>query len=126
MKLENTNILPKLTASMAGDWNSSAIWIGHLALVSLQIVFAGGGSPVGTFKLQASCDEGKPSAEANAQQISGVTKWTDIPSQSQAVSADGSVLFNLVDPGYHWIRVVWDNTSGTATISSARLAGKGV
>jgi hypothetical protein len=124
MRIHNDDILDKLTPSMAASWESSAMWVGHVANMAIQIVFAGGGSPVGTFKLQASCDPGKPNKEAD--QGDSVVNWDDITSQSQAVSDDGSVLFNVVDPGFQWIRIVWTNTSGTATISSARLNTKGI
>lgn len=124
MRIENTDMQDGVATSMGASFNGDGHWVGHVANFAIQIVWAGGGSPDGTFKLQASCDLGKPNKAAS--QHSGVSNWTDITNATFAVSADGNCLFNIVDGGYQWVRVVYTRTSGTASISSMRLTTKGV
>jgi hypothetical protein len=129
MKIKNENILEIDGAAVVPDlsvsFNLKPIWLGHVALASIQLVFSGS-SPTGTFKLQASCDPGQPNAQSEAQQYSGVSNWTDISSSSQAVTTSGNVIWNIADPGYQWVRVAWTATSGTGTVTKARSVTKGI
>ena len=129
MKINNENILeingaitnPDLSASL----NLKPVWLGEVAIAAIQIVFTGT-APTGTFKLQASCDKGNPKASSETQQYAGVSNWTDVSSSSQAVTDAGNLLWNIADPGYQWVRVVWTRASGTGNITVARCTTKGV
>jgi hypothetical protein len=121
LEIDNTTSSPDLSASL----NLKPIWLGRAALAAIQIVFSGS-SPTGTFKLQASCDPGNPQSQSEAQQYAGVTNWTDVANSSNAVTDSGNLLWNISDPGYQWVRVVWTRTSGTGNITVARCVTKGV
>ena len=130
MKINNENILEingvSSTPSLATSTNLKPIWLGYCAIAAIQLVFTG--TPAGAFKLQASCDKGNPTATSETQQYSGVTNWTDIDDSSETVSAAGNLLWNIADPGYQWIRVVW-TASGAGTtpvLTVARCVTKGV
>jgi hypothetical protein len=130
MKINNENILEIDGTSATVDLSSSAnlkpIWLGHVAIAAIQLVFTG--TPAGSFKLQASCDKGNPSAASEAQQYSGVSNWTDVADSSETISAAGSLLWNIADPGYQWVRVVWTATGAgtTPVLTIARCVTKGV
>lgn len=100
---------------MSGDITSAAQQLDYTIGFSVQLVFAG--SPVGTFKLQSSCD---PSVYPAAP-----TNWDDITSSSQAISAAGSGTYNFNQtPGFKYVRAVYTRTSGTGTLN-ARINTKG-
>lgn len=113
------NIIPASTV-MNATINSKAIQLQNSLFYVIQIVFTG--TPTGTFKLQASCDNS--ATQTAVGQAYTPTSWTDIPSATAAVSAAGSVL--LRDPAYFasysFVRVVYtDGSSGlsTAIVTSA-------
>ena len=100
---------------------SNAIWLGHIANYSIQLVFTGS-TPNGTFKLQASCDEPN---KTNAAETT-VTNWTDITDSDQAITAAGDHMWTVENAGYTFARAVWtDSTSSAGTITSARFMVKG-
>lgn len=82
------------------------------------------GAPVGTLKLQGSCDPGSPSP-LNPHNGVGVIHWTDIADSQQAVTGAGSVVWNFDGAFYKWVRIVYTATSGTGNIT-ARNNSKGV
>jgi hypothetical protein len=129
MKINNENILEidgvLTTPNLSASFNLKPIWLGHVAIASVQLTY-GGLAPTGSFKLQASCDPGNPKASGESNQYATVTSWTDVANSATAVSASGSVLWNIVDPGYQWVRVVWTWTSGNGPLLSARCTQKGI
>src|ERR1700734_2300952 len=98
------NIIPASTV-MNTTINSVPIQLQNALFYVIQIVFTG--TPTGTFKLQASCDNS--ATQTAAGQTYAPTNWTDIPSATAAVSGAGSVL--LRDPAYFasysFVRVVY-------------------
>lgn len=123
MRIKNLTMQSSAT-SLGASANLSAVHIGHVANFAIQLVWTG--SPVGTFKLQASCDEGAPSANTTAVVTSGVSNWTDIADSSVSVFAAGDIMWNVENCGYNFVRVVWARTSGTGSLTVARLNSKGV
>lgn len=86
---------------------------------SVQVVWSSGSAPVGTFKLQASDDP----VDAGGTP----TNYTDVTSSSTPISGTpGSVLFDVTECSYRWVRLVYTATSGSATITSAVMNLKGV
>lgn len=130
MRVGNEDLLSvdgtRATKSLAANATVKPLWLGHISDYSIQLVFTG--TPAGTFKLQASVDAGSPSAQGDAAKYSAVVNWTDVPSSSQVVAAAGTVMWNIVDAGYNWVRVVYTDggTGGTGTLTSARAYVKGV
>lgn len=112
--LRNNKLLMN-AVSLGASVNSSAYRIENFTHVALQAVITGASSLNGAFKLQGSCDNPDASAPTN---------WSDITSSSATVTADGDVLWNIVDPSYNWIRVVYTRTGGSATVS-VRVNAKG-
>jgi len=93
---------------LASNQTSDAYSVEHIANFAVQ--FALTGSPSGTIKVQASLD-----AES----------WSDVPSASTSVAASGVFFINVVDAGYNYMRVVYERTTGTGTITKALINGKG-
>ena len=111
------------TGDMSGSLTSDPFRLEHLDLIAIQASFSGS-TPTGTFKLQACCDMGTIHAYGGMNNVSGLSVWTDIAGSSNAVSANGDIVWNIVDPGFRWVRLVYTRTSGTGTLS-VRANAKG-
>lgn len=76
------------------------------------------GAPVGTLKLQVSNDP-----ETNDTMPNGIprpvpTNFADLTGTSiSVIASDTTVMFNVHDVGYTYVRVVYTRTSGTGTAS---------
>jgi hypothetical protein len=113
-----------LTAPItAANYTSEGYYIGHIVNYAAQITFTG--TPTGSLKLQVSCDIGNPNAPFPHSDDS-VINWVDLAGTTVAISAAGSVLLNIVDAGYSWVRVVYTHTSGASQITVAQLNLKGI
>ncbi|MEZ0208595.1 MAG: hypothetical protein ACAH17_00255 [Candidatus Paceibacterota bacterium] len=129
MRIKNEDILDidgtRATVSLAASANLKPLWIGQSALAAIQLIYTG--TPAGNFKLQGSCDPGQPNAQSEAQQYAGVSNWTDVTSTT-TISAAGSTMYNIADPGYYWVRVVWTATGAGSTpvLTQARCVTKGI
>lgn len=121
------NIIPASTV-MNATINSQPIQVYNVVNYSIQITFTG--TPTGTFKLQASADQASNAVSSgNYSGTNAPTHWTDITNSSFSVAAAGNVMWNVDDPGYNWVRVVYTDASGgasTALIASATFNGKGI
>ena len=120
MKTVNT---PNIIASgvvLNATRTSTAMQLFDAFVFSIQVVISG--TPTGSLKLQASCD-------AAFSGVPGLpTVWTDVANSSTNVTAAGSVIWSITEPGYNWVRVVYTDTSSgssTAIISSATFNSKG-
>lgn len=124
MRIANETLFtaPAVSQDMVASFFLRPAWLGHICNYSIQLVFTG--SPVGTFKLQGSDDPGSPNAGEGAQ-ANGVTNWTDIAASSQAIAAAGNILWDVANCGYNFVRVAYTATSGTGTVTSARINVKG-
>lgn len=120
MKPVNVPNLIPLNTVMNATINSVAQQVYNAFIFSIQIVFTG--TPTGSFKLQASSDpafSGMPNEP---------THWTDIANSTFAVTAAGNVMWNNLQPGYNWVRVVYTDTSSgssTAIITDSTFNAKG-
>lgn len=95
-------------SSITSGLTSGPINDKFIIAASLQATFTGT-APTGTLKFQCSNDQG-PAAQA--------VNWSDIPSQSVAVSGSGSYLIPKFEVSYQWIRVAFLFTSGTGTVAA--------
>lgn len=122
--MRRDNIALTGIADLTATANSSQINLQHILGFCIQVVWSGGTSPVGSIKIQASCD--------NLTQSGGiipaaVTNWTDIGGTDTALSGNsGTILINLENVYFDFARVVYTRTSGTATTCAIRVVCKGV
>jgi hypothetical protein len=123
MKISNDSLITA-SVDLSSSSNLMAYYIGHVGLAAVQLVYTG--TPAGNFKIQGSCDRGQPNASSESQQAVGVTNWSDV-SSATTISAAGSLIINLPDPGYQWIRVAWTATGAGTTpfLTVARATTKG-
>jgi len=99
--------------NMAGNLASNGEDLNQIFACAIQAVASG--APVGSLKLQASCDDVPSGTGSNPS--ANVTHWSDIAGTTQAVSASGNYFWNVSDIGFKWIRVVYTFTSGTGTLT---------
>lgn len=111
MKIANEKIVN--AGSMGADITSSAILIDQLYGFSVQSVYTG--TPVGDLIFQVSNDD--------VPLASQVVNWNNIAT-AVSISAAGSNLQNFIGTNYKWLRVFYDRTSGTGTLT-VTLCGKG-
>lgn len=117
------NIIPVGTV-MNTTINSPAMQLQNQMGYNIQVVFTG--TPTGTFKLQASSDN-SATMTAGGQVPYSPTNWTDIANTSQAVSAAGNIMWNVMWANYNFVRVVYTDSSGgasTATITVSTMNAK--
>lgn len=122
MRIGNDQIV--IGTDLSANQTSEPIWLGHIALYSIQIFFTG--TPGGNFKLQVSNDIGRPEAAKEEDRDFKIENWTDVADSATTVSAAGDVFYDVRDSAARWVRVVWTQTSGSGTITSARFNVKGV
>ena len=93
--------------SMGADATSTAVNINEVVTMAIQAVWSDGSTPVGVLILQVSND-GDTYTDADSQNVSGNS---------------GSIIWNVERPGYGYVRLFYDRTSGSGTLN-ARLNGK--
>lgn len=125
MRSNNTSKLAT-NQSMGATFASNGVDTGQIVLLSIQAVWTG--SPVGSFKLQISNDDVPVAVEPNKPYAqnpsSNVVNWTDYTGSTTAVSGAGDFMWNILESGYRWIRVVYTRTSGTGTCNiTCRVKG---
>lgn len=117
-----TKTLASATA-MSASFNSTAFNIERTAVIGIQAVWSGGGSPVGTLKLQVSNAAPDETGSTPLNAPTGAT-WTDVSGSSTSVSADGDYFWNIAELGARWVRLVWTRTSGSGSTLTAVATGK--
>jgi hypothetical protein len=93
--------------AFSADRTSSAFDVSFADEMSIQAVWTGGSTPVGTLKVQFSNDGSTYVESATTASISGTT---------------GSVFISLSNMSFKYAKVFLDWTSGNATISAWVLA----
>jgi len=113
MKYNNSSLIPRgINTSLAASMNSGPIRLREAVGYAIYIKYTG--APTGTFKLQASVD-------SNDSPVN----WEDLPFTSAATGIPGTVLFNIANVFYSWVRIVYTRTGGTGTITDAYFSVKG-
>ena len=102
---------------------SNAIWLGNIINYNIQIVFTG--SPVGTFTLEVSDDDGNTKQPIIDPATESITNWSTYQGSSQSISAAGNHSYEVQNSGHRWARIKYTKTSGTGTITSCRVNIKG-
>lgn len=103
-------------ASMGATVNSSGIQVAGVDLGSIQLVWSGGGSPVGTFTIEVSND--MVNLASGADQAANVVNWSTYTGSAAAITTDGDLIYNIANLGYRWLRVKYTRTSGTGTLNA--------
>lgn len=85
---------------MASSVNSENAQVSLVTGFSIQSVFSG--APVGNLKLQVSNDG---------------TNFYDYPGSSANISSAGTIIWNVGDVYFQWVKVVYTRTSGTGTLN---------
>lgn len=110
--------------SMGSSFESNAVWLGHVANYNIQLVFTG--TPEGVFELQGSNDKGNEDRVLGGWDDAGVFNWTDIQDSDQAISGAGTHVWDVMQCGYRWVRVIYSRSTSTGTLISATFNAKGV
>lgn len=96
-----------VAGSMAADYTSEGIDISLVKNVSIQLNFAGS-TPTGNFYVQVSLDNTVYTALDLVD--SAGAAW--VP----AAAGDATIIINLSDIPYSYLKVFYDRTSGTGTL----------
>ena len=107
---------------MTTTLTSDAYQLTNVYGFAVQGVFTG--TPMGTIKLQASCD---PPATSFLN-TPAPTNWSDIGGSSQAISGAGNWLPNIIGGFYNWVRIVYTPTTpgSNAGTLNVRMNTKGI
>jgi hypothetical protein len=102
--------------SMGASINSSGIDLNQQMIYAIQAVWTG--TPAGTLKIQVSNDI--------VPVASSVVNWTDYTGSSQTLSGSaGDFVWNVLNVGYRWMRLVYTRSSSTGTLN-VTYSGKGM
>jgi hypothetical protein len=104
-----------LNAATDASVESEIVELNQIYGYAMQCEFIG--SPSGTLKLQASCQQ-----LTNGQQAP--TVWNDVSNSTVNVSASGTVLYNYDAQYYRYVKVVYTRLSGTGSLK-VTYNGKG-
>lgn len=116
MRINNFQFLP--STSGATSFNSLGYALPQVFGCAIQAVITG--TLVGSAKLQVSVDPNTLS-----DPTSQPTNWTDYVGSAQTVSSAGTLVWNISDVWFNWVRIVYTATSGTGNIS-ANINTKGI
>lgn len=116
-----------VNGNMASSINSNGVYLDQLATYAIQAVWTG--SPIGSLKLQISCDAVPPlfsptgsSTVTNA--AANVVNWSDYTGSTVAVSGAGNWAWKVDISGEFWVRLVYTESSGSGTLN-VNFTGKG-
>jgi hypothetical protein len=98
-------ITQMLSGVTAADVTSEPIQLGDLIFFSIHVVVTGS-DVVGTFTLEAS---------------NNGTSWVTVASSSQAITLSDDVFYDVREATYRYVRLVFDYTSGTGTITATAI-----
>ena len=119
--------------SMSGNITSNGIDLQQDWIYSIQANYSGVNAAAvagaGTMKLQVSNDNPiKPlSGPSTGDPAVGVQNWTDYSgslASTSSIAGSSSFLWNVLYPGYRWVRMAYTADSGSG-IMSATFLGKG-
>lgn len=110
-------------STLSADRSSDPMHVGTQYNIAVQVTVVKDSSIDGDFKLQVSCDEELPGATA-AQRAAGVSNWTDLPASSQEILDSGTLVWNISNIGFEYIRIVYTRVSGSGSVT-ARISGRG-
>ena len=95
--------------AVGATFSSSAIQLDSSTGISISAIFSSSSSISGSISLEASNKATLPTADAD---------FVAISSSSQAVTADGNIMYNIYPVYYKWIRLKWTHTSGSSVLNA--------
>jgi hypothetical protein len=120
------NTLPPFKVITAGDMSQASLTslvtdISTLDNIAIEMVFSG--SPTGTFAVQGSLDY----AQDYMGNVTNAGNWTPLTLSPTPVSSGsaGTILINLNQLAFPYIRTVYTKTSGTGSLT-VFISGKQV
>lgn len=122
MRIGNDTIIDS-AQDLASPWVSDPFWLGHVQAYSISLLFIG--SPEGLFRLECSNDRGADQ-NGSPQTWDGVTNWTVVDGSGQLIDEAGDHTWSVADVSYRWVRVRWLPSSGTGSLTAARINTKGI
>lgn len=97
------NVAVFTNASMGADATSSSQNVNETTTIAVQAVWSAGSTPVGELILQTSNDN-VTFTDTDSRNVSGNT---------------GSIMWNIDRPGYGFVRLFYDRTSGSGTLNAS-------
>lgn len=110
--------------SLGASFVSDGFYLGHIVNYSIQLVYTG--TPDGTFTLECSNDKGVEDRTIGGWDARGVSNWTEIGGSASIVSGADSLVYDVQNAGYRWVRVRWTRNASTGSLTSVRCNAKGV
>src|ERR1035437_7634471 len=108
MNIANIPIVPTPGHALSASFNSTYQQVANIFGYCIQAVITG--TPTGSIKIQMSND---PYQNIFPNDLPPVN-WTDIANSIFAVTAAGNVAWNVMNPNYNWVRIVYTDTSSGA------------
>lgn len=113
-----------LGTSMASSFTSDPVNLISAYAYGIQVVWSAGAATAGTFTLQGSLDAGD---NGSGQAVSAPINFTNITNSPQTISGTpGSILYDVTECSYRWVRLVYTAASGSGTVTDAMMQVKGV
>jgi hypothetical protein len=103
--------------SIASGFTSAYVPLKSTYMYSMVAIITG--SPTGTLKLQASNDPETNDTQINSTGLPpavGPSNWVDIANSTFTITSAGETMWNVRDPAYNYVRVVYTG-SGAATMT---------
>jgi hypothetical protein len=120
MRQQSTNLI--VAGDMSANITSTGINLISIYAYSIQATWTGS-APVGVFSLQGSNDAGDV---GSGQGVSQPIYWTTIASSNQSISGGpGSILYDVTECSYRWVRLIYIFSSGAGTLRAV-INTKGV
>lgn len=109
-----------LSGSAAATTPSTGSWLGHIVYGSFQCnVSASAAGCIGSMSLQFSNEAGRNASEAEIVLTTGINNWVTVGTPTPinvAASQTGSIIVNVPELGYRWVRPVWINQAGGGSV----------
>lgn len=121
MRVEAEDLLSEgyIGTDMSGSLTSRAIRIEHLYGFNFHLKWSG--SVEGTMKIEYSNED------IPIELSSTITDWATInPSEQPIEALEDEIKYNVFNSMYRWVRVVWEPSSGSATLTEFWMMQKGV
>lgn len=123
MRIANKDLIDS-TVNLVANFTSDGFFLGHIVNYSIQAVF--NGTPDGTFTLECSNDMGSEDRGNGGWNSSGVTNWTEIGGSSSIVTGADTIVWDVQNAGYRWVRVKWTVNASNGNLLSLVVNAKGV
>ena len=114
MRVFNNKIA--VNVDISASYVSQYVPLRSIVMYSVAAIITG--SPNGTIKLQASNDPETNDTQTNTTSglppAVGPTNWVDIANSTFTINSAGETMWNVRDPAYNYVRVVYTGTGAAA------------